>query len=151
MVRKPAVHLLKQKQIDMSNQSFYINVAESNSETFRCYELTKDQCTQLKDLVIGSYSNFSLTEIKENFIEHYREEKDALIISLYYFIHLHFMNMDKELLKVVDEQKHNTFAVIIDDNDVIVFSSSPQNNKNDAEDWGAFLINTYNKTIQTKY
>jgi hypothetical protein len=134
----------------MSNQSFYINVAESNSETYRCYELTKDQCIQLKDLVTGAFSNFSLTDIKENFIEHYKEENGALIISLYYFIHLHFMNMDKELLKVVDEQKHNTFAVIIDDNDVIVFSSSPQNNKNDAEQWGAFLIDTYNKTMQTK-
>ena len=130
----------------MSNQSFYINVAESNSETYRCYELTKDQCTQLKDLVIGAYSNFSLTEIKENFIQHYKEEKDALIISLYYFVHLHLQYMDKELRKVVDEQKHNTFAVIIDGNDVNVFASSPQDNKNDAEQWGSFLIHTYNKT-----
>jgi hypothetical protein len=130
----------------MKNQSFYINVAESNSETFRCYELTKDQCTQLKDLVIGSFSNFSLTEIKENFIEHYKEEEDALIISLYYFVHLHLQYMDKELRKVVDEQKHNTFAVIIDGKDVNVFASSPQDNKNDAEQWGSFLIHTYNKT-----
>lgn len=130
----------------MKNQSFYINVAESNSETFRCYELTKDQCTQLKDLVIGAYSNFSLTEIKENFIQHYKEEKDALIISLYYFVHLHLQYMDKELRKVVDEQKHNTFAVIIDGKDVNVFASSPQDNKNDAEQWGSFLIHTYNKT-----
>ena len=129
----------------MENQSFYINVAESNSETFKCYELTKDQCTQLKDIVIGAYSNFSLTEIKENFIQHYKEEKDALIISLYYFVHLHLQYMDKELRKVVDKEKHNTFAVIIDDKDVNVFASSPQDNKDDSEQWGAFLINTYNK------
>ena len=132
----------------MANKSFYINVAEANSETFRCYELTKDQCTELKRVVIESFSNFSLTEIKENFIEIFKEENDALIISLYYFIHLYFMNMDKELIKVVDEQKHNTFAVIIDNNDVFVFASSPQENKNDAEQWGSFLIDTYNKTIK---
>lgn len=132
----------------MANQSFYINVAESNSQTYSCYELPKEVCLKLKNSeVIEAYSKFPLEHIKENFIENYREEKDVTIISLYYFIHLFMKNMDKELRKVVDEQKHNTFAIIIDDKDVNVFASSPQENKNDAEQWGAFLIDTYNKTI----
>jgi len=133
----------------MANKSFYINVAESNSETYNCFELPKEVCLQLKNSeLIESYSKFSLEDIKENFIEMYKEEKDATIISLYYFVHLHLQYMDKELRKVVDEQKHNTFAIIIDGKDVNVFASSPQDNKNDAEDWGAFLIDTYNKTIK---
>lgn len=133
----------------MANKSFYINVAESNSETYNCFELPKEVCLQLKNSeLIESYSKFSLEDIKENFIEMYKEEKDATIISLYYFVHLHLQYMDKELRKVVDEQKHNTFDIIIDGKDVNVFASSPQDNKNDAEDWGAFLIDTYNKTIK---
>lgn len=132
----------------MTNQSFYINVAEPNSQTYSCFELPKEVCLQLKNSdVIQAYSKFPLKDIKENFIENYKQNKDVTIISLYYFIHLHLQYMDKELRKVVDEQKHNTFVIMIDNEDVNVFASSPQNNKSDAEQWGAFLIHTYNKTI----
>ena len=129
----------------------YLSIVDIKSEQSFTYEISKEMWSEIENE--PSLSPFPTEQISRFVAEKFGEESS--IVTLVALVQRHLKESDVELIKVVKEQKHNSFVIVIDtdnyekskvDRPSFVFASSPKSNFNDANGFGLTIGQMYLET-----
>jgi len=129
----------------------YINIFDAKSDESYTYEITKDVWDEISN--DSDLKLFPTDYISRFVAENFGNEES--IVTQVALVQRHLLETDVELLKVIKEQKHNTFTIIVDidnyekskvDRPSYVFASSPKNNFEDANGFGIAIGQMYLET-----
>ena len=134
----------------MSNCN-YLSIFDVKSEESFTYEISKEVWNEIENE--PSLTQFPTEEMSRFVAEKFGEESS--IVTLVALVQRHLKESDIELIKVVKEQKHNSFVIVIDtdnyekskvDRPSFVFASSPKSNFNEANGFGLTIGQMYLET-----
>ena len=140
----------KKNQSKISNCN-YISIFDVKSEESFTYEISKEVWNEIENE--PSLLSFQTEEMSRFVAEKFGEESS--VVTSIALVQRHLKESDIELIKVVKEQKHNSFVIVIDINNYekskvdrpsFVFASSPNNNFNDANGFGLTIGEMYLET-----
>jgi len=136
------------------NSSYYISIVDVNNKTVSTQEIPSEWYNEINNE--PTLKSFSTKDLSENLAYKLKKEETRFVTATH-LVYRHIKESDKNLTKLMLEQNHRSFVIIIDidnykkskvDRPSFVFASNPINNLKDAEDFGNGIGYMYLETSQ---
>ena len=128
----------------MKQETIYINVCNPKTNSMVNYDydrITWKEINNEPELI-----RFKNSEISNCVCDYFKKNKNELFISAAVLVQRYIKGLNTKLSETITSQNHNSFTIIIDNNDAFVFASTNTVNEQNSIEHGEFVSFLYQKT-----